>query len=409
MKTTRRQFLSTAARSSALISLSPLVPQILLQATAAAADSPGERVLVVVQLTGGNDGLNTVVPYGDDAYRRNRFTLAIGADQVLKIDRYAGLHPSMRGFAKLLEDGKLAIVQGVGYPNPNRSHFESMDLWHTAHQAAVNRPNGWLGRYLDAAAKRDGRDVPAMHLGAEKQPLALVGQDIQVPSVQSIENFRLEVGGNNELRRVVQASVAAERPANNDLLTFVQNSTTAALTSSERVEHALGNYRTSVNYPGTGLAQKLRTVAQLIDAGMSTRIYYLTLDGFDTHSNQGATHANLLAELSDATAAFLDDLSQHNHAQRVLLMTFSEFGRRVKENASQGTDHGAAAPMFLAGNTVTSGLHGKHPSLTDLQEGDLKHHTDYRQVYATVLQNWLGWKGEAILGGSFQPLPIISA
>ncbi len=409
MKTTRRQFLSAAARSSALISLSPLVPQILLQATAAAAESPGERVLVVVQLTGGNDGLNTVVPYGDDAYRRNRFTLAIGADQVLKIDGYAGLHPSMRGFAKLLEDGKLAIVQGVGYPNPNRSHFESMDLWHTAHQAAVNRPSGWLGRYLDAAAKRDGRDVPAMHLGAEQQPLALVGQDIQVPSIQSLERFRLEVDGDSELRRVVQTSVTAERPADNDLLTFVQNSTTAALTSSERVEHALGNYRTPVSYPDTGLAQKLRTVAQLIDAGMSTRIYYLALDGFDTHSNQGATHANLLAELSDATAAFLQDLSQHDHAQRVLLMTFSEFGRRVKENASQGTDHGAAAPMFLAGGTVKPGLHGKHPSLTDLQEGDLKHHTDYRQVYATVLQDWLGWKSDLILGGTFQPLSIIGA
>jgi uncharacterized protein (DUF1501 family) len=188
----------------------------------------------------------------------------------------------------------------------------------------------------------------------------------------------------------------------------VQQSTTVALASSQRVEQALGNYQTPVNYPGSGLATKLRTVAQLVDAGLSTRIYYLTLDGFDTHSNQAPAHASLLGELSSSVQAFLEDLAHHGHAQRVLLMTFSEFGRRVKENASAGTDHGAAAPMFLAGGRVSAGLHGAHPSLADLQDGDLKHHTDYRQVYASVLENWLAWPSESILGGKFTSLPIIA-
>ncbi len=408
MKTTRRQFLSTAVGSATIVSLSPIVPHFLVQAAANENNSCGESILVVVQLSGGNDGLNTVIPYADDEYYRNRFTLAIGRGQVRKIDDHVGLHPAMKGFSDLLEDGKLSVVQGVGYPNPNRSHFESMDLWHTAHQVGGQRTFGWLGKYLDATSRADGRDVPAMHFGAEKQPLALNAERIRVPSIQSLERFRLEVGGNQQLRSAIEKLASAPRSESGDLLQFVQRSSAAALATSKRVEQALGNYKTEVNYPGSGLGGKLRTVAQLIDAGMSTRIYYVTLDGFDTHSNQVGAHYGLLQQLSDAASAFITDIVQHGHGDRVLLMTFSEFGRRVKENASQGTDHGAAAPMFLAGGKVRAGLIGKHPSLTDLEDGDLKFHTDYRRIYATVLDNWFGWKSDSIIGGKFDHLPLLS-
>ena len=406
MKTTRRQFL-TIAGSSTLISMSPIVPGFLKAAAAREGDSRDERILVVVQLSGGNDGLNTVVPYGDDEYYRNRFTLAIAKSQVLKIDEHVGLHPSMTGFSELLKEDKLSIVQGVGYPNPNRSHFESMDLWHTAHRKSDVNELGWLGRYLDASPKQDGRDVAAMHFGAEKQPLALAAETVRVPSIQSLERFRLETGGDKQQLETIQKITQSERSTANKLLDFVQRSAASALTTSHRVEQALQNYKTDVTYPGTGLAGKLRTVAQLIDAGLSTRIYYLTLDGFDTHANQGAAHAGLLQQLSGAISAFIQDIDQHGHADRVLLMTFSEFGRRVKENASAGTDHGAAAPMFLVGKKTKPGLVGGHPSLTDLDDGDTKFHTDYRRVYASVLEDWLGWKSEPILGERFEPLSLI--
>ncbi len=407
MNATRRQFLSAAVGSSAIVSLSPVVPNFLLQAAAREGSSKGNTVLVVVQLSGGNDGLNTVVPYGDDAYYKNRFTLAIGKNAVRKIDDHVGLHPSMSGFSDLLEAGSLSIIQGVGYPNPNRSHFESMDLWHTAHRQADRRQVGWLGNSLDKFANL-GRDVPAMHFGSEKQPLALAAEKVRVPSIRSLKRFRLEGSKDVQLFQTIKTVTEADRSSQDDLLGFIQRSTVAAISTSQRVEQALGNYKSDVEYPGTRLAQKLKTVAQLIDAGMSTRVYYLTLGGFDTHANQAQAHAGLLNELSGAIRSFVQDVDAHGHGERVMVMTFSEFGRRLKENASRGTDHGAASQMFLAGNKVKPGLVGKHPSLTDLEDGDPKFHTDYRQVYATVLEDWLGWKSEAVLGKRFAKLPVIA-
>lgn len=409
MSLSRRTLLKSAAGSTALIALSHSVPGFLLSAAEQASKSSGQRTLVVIQLSGGNDGLNTIVPFTDPEYKKNRFALAIAPNQVLKIDKEFGFNPNMGGIAKLLEAGHLSIVQGVGYPNPNRSHFESMDLWHTAHIKSAARPLGWLGRYLDASAKTDGRDVPALHLGEEKQPLALSALNVSAPSVRSLERFKVDVGGNESLRRAIAAAAEAKRPEGNELLDFVQQSTSAALTSSRRVEQSLGAYNTPVKYPTTNLAKKLKSVAQLIDAGLSTRIYYLALDGFDTHSNQLAAHSGLLSELSGAVEAFWEDLTHHGHSDRTLLFTFSEFGRRVKENASQGTDHGAAAPMLFVGGRLKPGLVGAHPSLTNLDDGDLKHHTDYRQVYATVLEDWLGWPSEPILGGTYKKVGLFSA
>ena len=407
MQTTRRQFLSSALGSSAVISLSTSVPGFLLEAAAQEQNSRGDTILVVLQLSGGNDGLNTVIPYADDVYYSARPKLGIAVENVLKINDSAGFHPSMKGFADLLEADTLSIIQGVGYPNPNRSHFESMDIWHSCRRKTEQRPDGWLGRYLDGTAKNDGSDVPAIHLGGEKQPFALAAQNVRTPSIRSLERFQLKSGDDKKLLSTINEITAAERSGKNDLLSFVQSSTTSALSASRRIEKAAANYKTNVKYPQTGLAQKLRTVAQLIDANLSTRIFYVTLGGFDTHSQQAAAHSALMAEFSSAVSTFIEDISAHDHGDRVLLMAFSEFGRRVKENASEGTDHGAAAPMYFAGQNVKTGLIGKQPSLTDLSDGDLKFHTDFRQVYATVLEKWLDWNSEPVLGKKYQTLEFL--
>jgi uncharacterized protein (DUF1501 family) len=413
--TSRRTFLKSSLSSSALIALSPAVPQFLLNASARAAEAGGETILVVIQLSGGNDGLNTVIPYADDVYRRSRPLIGITGKMVKKIDDYIGLHPSMDGFATLLQEQRLGIVQGVGYPNPNRSHFSSMDIWQTARPevgaaGAGFRTTGWLGRALDRQAAANVRDIPALHLSASaaRLPLALVGEHISATSVQSLDAFKLEDGNDPRLRHAIQQAVDAPRAGSNDLLGFLQQGTKAALESSRQVQEAVHRYQTSITYPTSNLANRLKTVAQLIDAGLKTRIYYVELEGFDTHANQSAAHAGLLGELSGAVTAFIHDLKEHGHDQRVLAMTFSEFGRRVKENASQGTDHGAAAPMFVAGARVKAGLLSKHPVMTDLEEGDLKFGVDFRNVYAGVLEKWLGIDSGAVLGGKFAPLQVIA-
>jgi uncharacterized protein (DUF1501 family) len=433
----RRRFLQTTLGSSALLSSGLAVPTFLARSAWAVADDANrngqgsqENVLVVVQLSGGNDGLNTVIPYADPAYNKNRILLRIGRGEVLKVDNDVGLHPRMEGFSKLLEANRLAIVQGVGYPNPNRSHFESMDIWHSAQPGAAGQEYdplkastrarlGWLGRMLDQQRRTGGQtaaksaqppaqDVPALYLGENELPLALVARETPVPAFDSLESFRLQTAGGAVPSRVLRELSAAERPAAPPLTDFVRRSMLNALDSSEKVQEAIRADKSTVKYPGYGLATKLRNVARLIDAGLKTRIYYVALDGFDTHANQRDAHAGLLDELASSVKAFLDDLAHRGHLDRVLVMSFSEFGRRVRENASSGTDHGAAAPLFLAGGKVRPGLIGKHPSLTALdREGDMQFHTDFRQVYATLLDCWLGCESAAVLGEKFKHVDML--
>ena len=407
MNSSRRRFLAQLAGGSAVVSFGGRVPAFLSEAASAELSGSKDTILVVVQLTGGNDGLNTIVPYNNDEYRKARPKLAIPADDVLKIDDMLGLHPSARGLADLLEDGKLAVVQGVGYPNPNRSHFESMDVWHTCHRKGSPRTTGWLGRFLDDANGFAGVDAPAVHVGSEKQPLALTADDVRVPSFESPESLRLEDGGDQQLRDAIRALDNRSSSATDPLLGFLQSSTTSAMAASKRIAEALRDYQTPVTYPESELASRLKTVAQLIDAGLKTRIYYVELDGFDTHSQQAAAHGILIQQLGGAVRAFVEDVAHHGHGDRTLVMSFSEFGRRVAENASEGTDHGAAAPMFLAGSRVRAGLVGEHPSLTDLDNGDLKFHTDFRQVYATLLEHWLGGTSSTILGDQFKSIDVL--
>ncbi len=341
----RRRFLSHSLGASAVLSLGALPPRFLMQAAASRNSTLGETVLVIVQLSGGNDGLNTVAPYADDVYRNKRPTLGLTSDDVLKIDDYCGFHPALRGFADLLEEGKLGVVQSVGYPNPNRSHFESMDIWHTATQDKSQRATGWLGRYLDASSVADDQAVKALHFGNEKQPLALAARASHVPSLRNLEQFRLQ-GGDEELLQLVREAAGIPAPADNPLLGFVQSSAASALAASDRVAARVRNYQPQVEYPDSQLARKLKLTAQLMDADLGTRVFYVELNGFDTHSQQADAHAALLRQFGDATAAFWKDIEAHGHGDRTLLVGFSEFGRRVEENASGGTDHGAAcAPV----------------------------------------------------------------
>jgi uncharacterized protein (DUF1501 family) len=404
--TTRRQFIQSTFAGTALVSLSHDVPEVLLRATRPVFRSSDERILVVIQLGGGNDGLNTVIPYGDDAYYENRFTLAINKSAVLKIDDHVGLHPSLKGFAEMLEQKRLAIVQGVGYPNPNRSHFESMDLWHSAHRISESQQLGWIGRCLDAGVGFP-EDLPAVHYGEGRQPLALGTRGKPVPSITSLDQFRLNVADRKSYLKQLTQDLATPRPeGRNELLGYIHQSAGVALKTSQRIEGVLENSRTAHKYPTTRLGKKLAAISQLIDSGLSTRVYYLTHDGFDTHSNQAAAHASLLQELGDAMLAFTNDLAQRGHGQRTVIFSFSEFGRRVRENASRGTDHGTAAPVFVVGGAVSSGLLNLHPSLTDLEEGDLKFAIDYRQVYATLLEKWLGIASPPILGDRFETIKL---
>ncbi len=399
----RREFLRSGLAGSGLMVLNGVAPAFLKKISGALPVS-SERILVVLQLSGGNDGLNTIVPYRDPIYYARRPKLAIPAADVLKIDDHFGFHPSMRGAADLLESGQLAIVQGVGYPQPNRSHFESMDIWHTCLRKDQPRRDGWLGRYLEQS--EIPRSLPALHIGQEQQPLALASRTVRVPSIGSFDEFRWE--GADRVRSRLEALLEKDSRSDDDLLAFVQANSKAALEATRQLTTIGAQHAARGAYPRTPLGERLAAVAQLIGAELKARIYYLTLDGFDTHAQQIPAHAGLLQQWSTGVKAFFDELAAQGNASRVLLFSFSEFGRRVQENASEGTDHGAAAPVYLAGPAVRAGVHGPLPSLEDLEDGDLKYHTDFRQVYATILEHWFGLKdGSSILGGRYSTLPIL--
>jgi uncharacterized protein (DUF1501 family) len=282
-----------------------------------------------------------------------------------------------------------------------------MDIWQTCQRKGNPRTTGWLGRFLDASQQATDVDAPAIHVGFEKQPLALAAEKVRVPSFASPESFRFQDGGSRQLRESIHALVSRDKEQSGSLLGFMQSSTTSALATSERIAEAVRDYRTPIAYPESALATRLKTVAQLIDAELKTRIYYVELDGFDTHSQQAAAHSALLQQLSGAIRAFVEDVAHHGHGDRTLVMSFSEFGRRVAENASEGTDHGAAAPMFLAGAKVRAGLVGEHPSLDELDDGDLKYQIDFRQVYATLLERWIGCSSKSVLGEDFESIDVL--
>ncbi len=410
MNQSRREFLRRSLAGGSLVSLGLTVPGFVSRTAfaAPASDKPGakETILVVIQLTGGNDGLNTVVPYADENYAKVRNVLRLPKAQIKKINDQIGLHPSMDGLAGLLEDQALCVVQGVGYPNPSQSHFRSMDIWQAA-SVAKETTEGWIGKALKLVPK-----AGTFHLAApnENAPLALTGAPTRVPSIARLEDFQLRTDAvsssdGKQQRSIIEGSAKLDSSQGN-LLDFVRRTAVSTYDSSKRLQEIGKNYQPKAPYPNTPLANRLKTAAQLIDADLGARIFYVSIDGFDTHATQLPAHAALLQQVSGAMTAFYKDMAARGHKDRVLLMTFSEFGRRAKENGSQGTDHGSAAPMLLVGGKVKAGVVGAHPSLTELEQGNLKHHTDFRQVYAAVLDQWLGVSSKEVLGKAFEPVGV---
>jgi len=396
---TRRRFLH---RGLAGLSLAATAPQ-FLAATARASTEEGAngRILVVVQLSGGNDGLSTVVPWADPAYHENRKVIGIPEKEVLRLDEHVGLHPALTGFQALYGDGRLAIVQGAGYPNPNRSHFKSMDIWHTGDLGGRRRHTGWIGRAVDACCPADAGPEVVVNLG-ETIPYALEAEVHKPVAFDVAESYRW--AGNPQ----DAASFAGlnEAGKGTGTVSWLHRVAVDARGSSDRIRTAATNYRPKHDYPSGGLARDLRTVAALIAGGLDTRVYYVSFGGFDTHNNQRARHDTQMRDWNGAVSAFFADLDAQGLSDRVLMMSFSEFGRRVHENGSAGTDHGVAGPMFLFGKSLRGGLHAEHPSLTDLDQGDLKMRVDFRSVYAAVLQRWVGADPAAVLGSSFEPLGL---
>jgi uncharacterized protein (DUF1501 family) len=413
MAHTRRQFIK---RGITFVGAGLAAPRLLLgpngAATRAQAAAAG-RILVIVELEGGNDGLNTVVPYTNSLYYNYRPGLALREGQYVEITDSLGLHGRMGRLKELYDANRVAIVQGVGYPNPDRSHFRSTEIWQTAQPDTVGT-TGWLGRYLDATRGEADSELEAISLGYFT-PMTLKATEATPAAVASVEDYAFQPDPyhpeDEANKRAAFLGLNDDLRGGGSALDFIATTGLTAFSSSETIRDATTSYDPAAEYPADvyGFGDSLMLVAQMIDAGLGTNIFYTSLGSFDTHANQREMHAYLLETLSNGLYAFYQDLVAHGHADDVLVVTFSEFGRRVDENSSDGTDHGAAAPLFALGNAVQGGIYGDHPSLTRLGDGDLIHGIDFRSVYATVLKHWLDADPEAILGGRFEDIGFVSA
>jgi len=415
MSHTRRKFIKAAATTSAAVSFGPVVPRFLLRSCPAgvAAGTGGERVLVVVQLTGGNDGLNTVVPFADDEYGRNRPTLRLPTRQLHKIDLLLGFPPRMGAFAPLYRDGYLTVVHGVGCRGHSRDHDEAMRMWHSAGPKRTPRQTGWLGRVADVAAADDG-SMPVVLVSSIRKPLALNAESVVVPAIRSLDELILRRMPLYPSAAVAKIHHRARTDADNRLPDYLRRRAAGSLAVSRRIETVARSAAGSPDYPPFTLAANLRTIAGLIRADAGIRVFFTELGGegfggFDNHANQIGNHCALLHQLSESVGAFVNDLKRQGLLDNVLLMTFSEFGRTVKENGRRGTDHGAAAPVFFIGGRLKEPLVGRPPRLDDLDNGALRYDIDFRRLYATVLDEWLGFDSNKVLGGQFEPLDIFRA
>ncbi len=366
-----------------------------LNRTAQAAIGKG-KILVVVQMSGGNDALNTLVPYSNPAYYNARPVLAISKKDVLNLSSDVGLNPSLKPFMGLWDSGELAVVQGVGYPNPNRSHFESMAIWHTADPKA-RETSGWIGKI----AEKYGDPFCATNLGGTT-PLALRGADIILPSIASVDRFQFKI--NPEAKTAFDTILESPLEGRAETL---RGATRQMLSDIDKVQRGIGKYKAGAAYPDEKFAASLHDIAQLIAADVGPRVFYTSLGSFDTHSAQPDDHGALLEAMSSGLAAFRADLEKQGRSEDVIVIGFSEFGRRLAENASAGTDHGKAGLMFALGKGIKGGLYGQYPDLEKLDDGDPVMTTDFRQVYATALDKWLNIPSRDILGANFNPVPFI--
>ena len=406
IRISRRGFLQGAALFSALGFAPKFLTQLAEGAPAPIEGFKDDRILVVLQLGGGNDGLNTVVPHGHDEYYRARPRLGLKGDQLIKINDELALNAKMADLKNLYDNGKVAIVNGVGYPNPDRSHFRSMEIWQTASGSGEYYGDGWLGRYFDSCCPPTVRPQVGVAIGPDR-PQAFSGAKGLGVSFDRPDQFGWLPGkGLDDAAHF--AKLNEPTTTANASLDFLRHTTSSAILSSKEVEEAA---RRSGFRPGGGGPKQgnpLDTVAALIRGGLATRVYYASITGFDTHANQLGQQDNLLGRFAQAVAEFQQQLKTDGTSGRVLTMVFSEFGRRVTENASGGTDHGTAAPIFLIGDRVKAGLHSSMPSLSKLDNGDLIHTVDFRSVYASVLSQWLGVDAAPVVKGSFPALPIVA-
>jgi uncharacterized protein (DUF1501 family) len=442
---TRREFLRRTVLGS---SLAWTVPVFLadtfsaLQASAADAATQtitgkDSTILVLLQMAGGNDGINTVVPYANDFYHKARPKIGLKVDQVLKINDDIGLHPALKGFKELYDAGQLSVIKGVGYPNPNRSHFRSTEIWQTASDSGRVEKYGWVGRYFDSECS--GADPTVGVTIGSQLPQAFFAKHPKGIVFNNPQNYRFMANGEaaeesykklNDVDMMDTNNMAMHDDGSGDMLNsggsiamlpagvpmtggkavdFISRTALDAQHSSDQVRAIAAKVQNQATYPTSQLGNSLKLVAKLIGGGLPTRIYYAAQGGYDTHTNQIPSQQRLLTDLGDAMKAFVEDMKAQGNMGRVVVMTFSEFGRRVAENANGGTDHGAAAPMFIVGDKVKAGLLGKYPSLApaDLHQGDVKFNVDFRSVYAGVLETWLKTKSAPILGKQFEPLAVV--
>lgn len=432
---TRREFLRGGL---ALISAGATVPLFLDRTAWAITGDPKDaplvkhrsggangHILVVLQLAGGNDGLNTIVPFENDRYYQARPRLGIAKKNVLRLTEQVGLNPEAKGLKELYDAGALAVVQGVGYPNPNRSHFVATDIWSTGDPTEATH-NGWLGRYFDCTCSGRARPDPKQGIAITSEvPLAMQGEKFTPVSFSTPNELTWRgpgargngVSAFEELNKPHSATKDLDGPPHDEAsaLAYLERMAMDARASASEIQKAAGKSGGRARRPGrrrgsrNALEGNLEMVRRMIRAGLDTSVYYVSLGGFDTHANELNQHNNLMRTLGDAIKSFVDGLREDGLLDRVMLMTFSEFGRRVAENGSGGTDHGTAAPLFVVGGGVKAGVHGVHPSLeaNDLDRGDLKWGTDFRSVYATVLDGWLKADSRKILNGSFETLPLL--
>jgi uncharacterized protein (DUF1501 family) len=410
---TRRSFLR---RGVTFISVSLATPYMMMHTStsdhsvfaAASTTATTNNLLVVVRLQGGNDGLNTVVPITDPVYKASRPTLAFAEKDVLPLTEKFAFHPKMKNFQGFYREGRLAVVNGVGYPNANLSHFRATDIWETA---APDRylSEGWLGNFLDMSiAQNHSEEFRAASIATIGLPLALVGQKVVVPAIATLDSYKFQTDGKfagdraNQVNAFLKANQRSSIPVFQE---YIAKTGLSAYEGAEQLQKVAAAYKSTVEYGKDPFAQGLKLIAQIISGGLGTQILFISIGGFDTHASQAPDHNTLWGYVDSGLGAFYQDLAQLKVAENVTLMTYSEFGRRVKENGSRGTDHGTAAPMFVLGNKIKGGLYGDYPSLTNLdKDGNLIFSVDFRAVYHTILESWMGADVEKVLGGKFTNL-----
>ncbi|MDP6908678.1 MAG: DUF1501 domain-containing protein [Flavobacteriales bacterium] len=395
--TDRRDFLKMAGLASASL----FVPKIVSASNLAGART-NDRVLVIIQLDGGNDGLNTVIPYRSDIYYSKRPRLAISGSESLRITDELALHPALMGMRQLLDNGEMAIVNSVGYENPNRSHFRSTDIWETASNSDEYLNTGWIGRTLDTHLNPNPYNALELN---NRLSIAMKGRDIKGLAIKDPSKLF------KQTTVPFIASIAAENhhlQHHHNEVDFLHKTLRETVSSAAYIHEKSKIYSSTKTYPGNNLGKALKTSAELIISGSNTSIYYVSHSGFDTHSGQAGKQKRLLEQYDKAVSAFVSDLKQNNRFKDVAILTFSEFGRRVAQNASGGTDHGAAnCSWVIGGGLKKASAINASPDLSDLDHGDLKYQVDFRQLYATLLNGWLGQDSERILGGRFDDLGIV--